>query len=273
MAQNMADTAMDRREKIIELFAAACSRDDRVAAAFVGGSFATGGVDEFSDLDLYAIIQAKDYEQFLAGHVDFFDQFSNPVFLEHFDGFGFDMYVFIFEDGTQGELALARPDRFSHIHGGPFRVLIDRNGLLEGAEFPWQRPSESQQKDELEKHLKWFWRDLSLFLVAIGRDQIWTAAGYLESMRLRCINLARIDHDFSAWADGYEKLDVVIHDSKLAMVKESFQSLKRSSIISAAESLISFYQHKAPATARKHDVAYPFEVEQVVMREFSKLFK
>ena len=264
---------MDKREKIIELFAAACGRDDRVAAAFVGGSFATGKADAFSDLDLYAIIRAKDYEEFLAGHVDFFDQFSNPVFLEHFDGFGFDMFVFIFEDGTQGELSLARPDRFSHIHGGPFRVLLDKDGLLDGAEFPWQRPSASQQKDQLEKHLNWFWRDLSLFVVAINRDQLWTAVGYLESMRLRCINLARIDQDFSSWADGYEKLESVVPDSKLAAVKASYPSFKRASIIKAAESLISYYQQNAPALAQKHDVAYPFKVEQVVMREFSKLAK
>ena len=45
---------------------------------------------------------------------------------EDFSGFGFDTLLFLLNDGVDGELAFARASHFTHIHGGPFRVLVDQ---------------------------------------------------------------------------------------------------------------------------------------------------
>ena len=34
---------------------AACQQDDRIVAAFLGGSYVTGTADDYSDLDLYLL--------------------------------------------------------------------------------------------------------------------------------------------------------------------------------------------------------------------------
>ena len=222
----------DRRKEIIEGFRTACLEDHRIVASFIGGSFATGLADEFSDLDLYAIVDIEAFNEFLSDHQKFFEKFCEPVFLEHFDGFGFDMYAFILAEGIQGELALARPDHFDHIHGGPFEVLLDRTGLLENVEFPWQRPTESQQVDELRRHLNWFWRDLSLLSVAVGREQLWTALGHLQSMRLRCIHLLRLEHDFQSRSAGYEKLESVVDEGELQRLEATLPRLDRQETVS-----------------------------------------
>ena len=47
---------MDRRQAIIQAFTDACAGDERVVAAFLGGSFAVGLEDDRSDLDLYLLI-------------------------------------------------------------------------------------------------------------------------------------------------------------------------------------------------------------------------
>jgi hypothetical protein len=134
-----------RHQRVIDRFADVCVRDDRILAAFVGGSIAAATADEHSDLDLYALIRPEAYDQLLSEHRQFVEQWASPVFLEHFDGFGFDMLVFILQDGIQGELGIAKPDKFLHIHGGAYAVLIDKEELLDGVEFPLQRPEREHQ--------------------------------------------------------------------------------------------------------------------------------
>jgi hypothetical protein len=255
----------DSREHLIERFSGVCAEDERVIAAFVGGSVATGKVDRRSDLDLFAILEADSYDAFFAERREFVERWAKPVFLEDFNGFGFDMLVFILDTGLEGELSLANEDRFLHLQGGPYRVLVDKQGLLEGVEFPWGRPSEEEQIQTLKQHLYWFWRDLSLFMVALDRDQRWTAYGYLESMRRRCVNLAHLSEDFTSWADGYEKVEQVVRGDLLAELEGTFDGIGSIEMIRSVKQIITFYQTLAPELARRHGVLYPREVEEVVL--------
>ncbi len=49
---------------IMNRFVAACQADERVVAAFLGGSYARGTTDEYSDLDLYLITTDEAYDDF-----------------------------------------------------------------------------------------------------------------------------------------------------------------------------------------------------------------
>ena len=45
----------EHHQEILDCFIAACYADERIIAAFLGGSYANGSADEFSDLDLFFI--------------------------------------------------------------------------------------------------------------------------------------------------------------------------------------------------------------------------
>ena len=96
---------------------------------------------------------------------------GDPVFLEDYAGFGFDMVVFIFSNGVEGELALGRTSNFDHIHSGPFEVLVDKERHLEGKVFPSYEPAEEDQRETLRWLLNWFWRDLYEFSKAMARGR------------------------------------------------------------------------------------------------------
>jgi hypothetical protein len=148
---------------------------------------------------------------------------SEPVFLEDFSGFGFDMVVFIFSGGVEGELALGRASGFDHIHGESFEVLVDKEGILEGKVFPSHEPTEEEQRRTLRWLLYWFWRDLSEVSRALARSRLWTAYGLLEGLRLKCVNLARLKHHFSsAWVVGYEKLEQAADEQDLEALRATF---------------------------------------------------
>src|SRR5215212_1636762 len=105
-------------------FVAACQADERVVAAFLGGSYVKGTADAYSDLDLSLITTDAAYEAFFADRAAFLGQLGTPVFLEDF---GRPKTVFfIFTDDTEGELWFGSPSRVDHIHIGPYRVLLDK---------------------------------------------------------------------------------------------------------------------------------------------------
>lgn len=129
----------DRYRAAMERFRVAAAADDLVLAAFLGGSYAAGRATETSDLDVYVITRREDYDAFWARRRAFIATWGDPVSLEDvldFEGLGFDMVLFEFRDGVEGELAFGHTDNFMVIHGGPYEVYVDRDGLLDGVEFP-----------------------------------------------------------------------------------------------------------------------------------------
>ena len=52
------------QQAILERFVRACEEDERIVAAFLGGSFATGTADVGSDLDIYLVTSDEEYEGF-----------------------------------------------------------------------------------------------------------------------------------------------------------------------------------------------------------------
>jgi hypothetical protein len=254
-----------KQQCVIDRFTDVCVRDDRISAAFVGGSIAAATADEHSDLDLYALIRPEAYDQLLSQHRHFVEQWASPVFLEHFDGFGFDMLVFILQDGIQGELGIAKPNRFLHIHGGAYAVLVDKEELLDGVKFPLQRPEREHQLRVLRKQMHWFWRDLSLWNVAMRRRHPWTAAGYVESMRRRCVRLVRLQSDFASWAEDYEKLEQVVGEDELELIRASFSTLETEAMVEAVRNLVVCYKEVASRLASRYGLEYPSSLQDTLL--------
>ena len=70
--------------------------------AFLGGSYARGAADVYSDLDLYVITADGAYKDFFAERAAFVRQLGEPVFLEDFDEYGFDLMLFMFSRRNGG---------------------------------------------------------------------------------------------------------------------------------------------------------------------------
>ncbi len=121
----------------IERFGAFCADDPLVQAAFLGGSFAAGTARE--DSDLYVIARENDYGALWAKRLDFVGAMGVPRLVDDvpdFEGLGFDLVHFELEDGVIGEVAYGHTTNFLKMHGGPYEVLLDRSGLLDGVTFP-----------------------------------------------------------------------------------------------------------------------------------------
>jgi hypothetical protein len=212
------------------------------------------------------------YTDYFAERVVFVRQLGEPVFLEDFDEYGFDLLLFIFSDGTEGELALGREGGFQHVHGGPHVVLLDKTGILAGTAFPEQRPVPAEQVERLRGLVNWFWHDLSHhFLTPLARGQLWTAVGALEDLRRTCVDLARLAADFTTAAEGYEKVEGAIAAEHLAALAATFCPPERVALLRAAHAIVGFYREVAPPLAQAHGITYPAALEGVICARLDAL--
>jgi predicted nucleotidyltransferase len=257
---------------VLSRFVAACQADERIVAAFLGGSYARGTTDAYSDLDLYLVTTDEAYDDFFAGRMDFIHLLGEPIFLKESRDYGFDLMLFIFAEGTEGELGLGRESHFTHIHGGPHKVLLDKKGILAGVLFPLYEPDEVEQVETLHSMISWFWHDLlHHFMTPIARGQLWSAYGALEDLRRTCVNLARLRQNFEAVAEGYEKIEQAIPVEQLAPLQTTFCPMEREDMLQAALVVVRFYQELAPPLARAHGIPYPAELDRMMYERLEKL--
>ena len=178
---------------------------------------------------------------------------------------------FIFPDGAECELAVGRASQFTHIHSGPYQVLIDKTRLLAGAVFPQTQPAPVEQIEALRRFVYWFWHDLSHFMTAMGRGQLWWAYGQLEVLRRHCVNLARLRQTLSAGTDDYEKVEQAIPIEQLSSLQAACCPLEREAMLQAALVIVRFYQELAPLLSQTHGILYPDGLERVMVGRLENL--
>jgi Streptomycin adenylyltransferase len=262
----------EHHQLVLNRFVAACQADERVVAAFLGGSYAKGTADAYSDLDFGLITTDEAYDDFTASCEAFIRRLGEPVFLEDSHGGGADLVFFIFADGTEGELALGRESHFTHIHVGPYRVLLDKKGCLSGALFSWHEPAQAKQIETLRSLINWFWHDLlHHFLTPMARGQLWSAYGALEELRRICVDLARLRENFQAEAEGYEKVEQALPIEQLAALQTTFCPMERAAMLQAALVTVRFYQELAPPLAQAHGIPYPADLARVLSERLEQL--
>ena len=262
-------------QTVVERFTHACQADDRIVAAFLGGSYARGAADEYSDLDLYMILKDEDYDDFKRNCDAFLQLLGEPIFNENF---GIPNIIFyFFADGTVGELWFSPESDFHNIHSGPYATLVDKKDILTDVVFAQIEPDPVTQTETLRQLVFWFWHDLSHFIAAMGRGQLWWAQGQLEELRRYCVNLARLQHNFldpSAGGDEpYFKIEREMPVEQLSALKETFCPMEPEAMLKASVVLVQVYNGLARSLAQAHGIAYPDVLERMLVDQLEILQK
>jgi predicted nucleotidyltransferase len=259
-------------QDILDRFIAACQTDERIVAAFLGGSYAEGKADQYSDLDLFFITTDEAYESFLAERESFIRLLGEPLFLESFGrSHG---YFVIFSNGADCEIWFGRESKFHDIHGGPYRVFLDKTGILAGAVFPIHVAEQAEQIEILRQQLDWFWHELSHFIKAMARKQLWFAYGQLEVLRQKCVNLARLRYNFSdayGEEEPYFKIEKALPIEQLSPLQTTYCAMEYEPMLQAANVICRFYREIAPNLAKAHHLNYQTELEQMMMDQLQEL--
>lgn len=257
-------------ERAIHRFTEACRADDRVLACFLGGSNARGAADSYSDLDLYLITTDAGYEPFWAEREQFLKLFGDPLFVEDF---GLKSTVFfVLADGTEGELGLGNASDFRHMHSGPHIALLDKTGIL--ADVVFSTEEQDVQVESLRRLIYWFWHELSHFITAMGRGELWWAYGQLEQLRAYCVKLTRLQNNFPDGDGGdepYFKIEKVLPVDWLEPLRVTFCPMEFRAMLYAGSAIVTFYRDLAPLLAHAHGIPYPTLLEALLVKRLENL--
>jgi len=252
-------------QAVIDRFVAACRADERVTAAFLAGSYARGAADAHSDLDLFLVTADNTYDDFAAGSRTFAQQLGEPLFIETFDVP--DALFLILTDGTEVDLSFIPESRVGQLLDEPHWSLLDKHGLLAQVTRYEAGPA-GLQTEALRRQITWFWHDLSHFITAMARGQLWWAYGQLETLRRICLNLARLRHnlaDSEVGEDPSFKIDKALPAGELAALRETFCPREPAAMLAAAQVLVDFYRTLAVPLAAANGHVYPAELERVIL--------
>lgn len=147
---------------------------------------------------------------------------------------------------------------------GCVAVDVDRAGHGDEGRYPFREPDPAEQIEALRRCLYWFWHELSHFIAAMGRGQLWWAYGQLESMRGICVNLTRIELDVEAQDEMYWKVDQVVLTKRLSALHATFCPMEKEAMLRAVVDIVDFFRERAPAVAERYGSTYPTELERLM---------
>lgn len=240
--------------------------DNRVRAFFIGGSFATEKADRYSDLDLYILVDDKQYESFIKDRLEMAQQVA-PVLFYGDVVHDFHLFIVIFENMMKADLGIAPASKFIHIHTGPFKVLLDRDKLLSDISFTKEVPIQDLKR-ELEAITQWFWYDIFVITSELCKGDLWTSHLVIERARTKLANLIRIRCLPQHEPMGYNKLGRHIKSRELAPLMKTFYTFNKKKMSDAVNTLVKIFEKEARFLCRKYRIPYPQHLQTKVKTYF-----
>jgi hypothetical protein len=146
--------------------------------------------------------------------------------------------------------------------------------ILAGDVFSKHVADQAAQIETLRQQIDWFWHDLSHFIKAMGRRQLWFAAGQLEVLRQICVNLARLRYNFTdayVGEEPYFKVEKFLPIEQLSPLQTTFCAMEYEAMLQAALVICRFYQDVAPNLAKAHSITYQADLERMLISQLDEL--
>jgi len=257
---------------VLDQFVSACRTDERVTAAFLVGSYIKEKADAHSDLDLYLITTDEAYEDFIAQRAAFIRLLGEPLFMEDFDFPGIIFLIYL--DGSEVEISFGHESQLSQILDEPYNVLLDKKNITSSLISRPRQVDDAEQIEKLRRLIYWFWHELSHFITALARGHLWWAHGQLGALRLYCMNLARLQNNFSdqdVGEEGYFKIEQAISVEQLSALKATYCPMEEGAMLESADVIVRFFQDIAIGLATTHGITYPQRLDKVMLGRLKKL--
>ena len=103
-------------------------KDGLVEALFLKGSIARGVDDEYSDVDMYAVVSDENRDKFLAKRIQYLEKYMPLIYWSESNFVG-PQIVGVFENGLHFDLYMVMADGIPQTDD--IKIIYDKNGLLE----------------------------------------------------------------------------------------------------------------------------------------------
>jgi hypothetical protein len=236
--------------------------DDRLAAAWLEGSFGRGTADRYADIDLHLLLAPADLEPFTA-NVERWLSTIQPVVLctRLFDG---RLVNVLTAAGLRVDLVL-HSEASVTLDPSKTRVLITKGEhLLFASGTP---PHISGNAELLQQQSNEFWRCIALLPSVVGRNEL--IAGWIGLSVETQILTDMIMTGYGIVRDrGVKNLNQFLPAELRESIEAalSMQGLSPATLAKAHLGLARIMQQHGRILAERHGYAYPSELETAVLR-------
>ncbi|MCL2350074.1 MAG: hypothetical protein FWC67_01210 [Defluviitaleaceae bacterium] len=156
-----------KRYDAIKIVGDAILADGLVEALFLKGSIARGEDDDYSDVDMYAVVCAGNLETFLDKRIQYMETYMPLVWWTQSNFVG-PQIVGVFEDALHFDLYTVQPDSIPQTDD--IKVIFDKNNILDN----YKKEPLSISAESIPKRVNSFAFSLLEFETAyIRKDYIW----------------------------------------------------------------------------------------------------
>lgn len=241
------------REKILQQILAGLEPDHRILSVVLVGSGAIGFNDEFSDIDLVAVVDPQypatdifqDWVQRLRDDQPVIEWFEISFNADnHLAGFLLDGCLEIdFGVVTPGELVAKRPH---------WRVVYDRSGKVNAQlQWSWVSHQTAGVLETVEQYRRSTWHYITQTAFSVQRGQLWRAMHNLEEVRNRTIRLAGLRYGLET--SHFREVDKLPEDIRVRLATTLVQNATAAEIMRALKQTVALFFQEIRTITRVED--------------------
>lgn len=194
-------------QKIVSL----AKEDKRVKGLWTVGSVATGKTDQYSDLDLYVLVEKQFYSQVFEERVSFAEKLGEVLSSFEVEWPNCQLYGVILESCLEVDICYYMPEQIEIF--GPFRVLYDRDGDLTELLSKRAVGFNADVIKELKEHLDFPAYNILHSINMLGRGELWSSIRQVEIIRRRIVSLIGL-RTHTDVAEEYRRLESISSESE-----------------------------------------------------------
>lgn len=251
------------QQDIIAAAKTAFRDDEAVRGLFLSGSFGRGTEDEWSDVDLLAVVGRHDQRGVADRWREALNALQPVVYWNELERGGF-LINAVTESWLRCDLNMAEPNHFGRRAQNAIMPLIDRDGIYD--DLPAALPSKMPDARALRYQINEFIRILGLIPVVIGRGEYLT--GVMGNGLLRGLLTDLLMQDVTDPDPGG-----ILHMSKLlpaeqirTMTDLPFPNATKDQVIEAQLAVARVFIPRARAMAKRLNVEWPEAFEAATLR-------
>ncbi|RYE60614.1 MAG: nucleotidyltransferase domain-containing protein [Hyphomicrobiales bacterium] len=251
------------QQDIIAAAKTAFADDGAVRGLFLSGSFGRGTADEWSDVDLLAVVGRDDQRAVADRWKEALGRLTPIVYWNEIDRGGM-LINAVSEDWLRCDLYMVEPGNIGHRAKNTVVLLIDRDGIFDV--LPDALPLKSPNPHALRYQINEFLRVLGLTPVAFGRGEYLTAVmgnGLLRGLLTELFMQDVTDPDTGG----------ILHMSKLLPTEQielmsdlPFPRARPEELIAANLAVAQVFMPRARALAEQLGVEWPEAFEAATRR-------
>jgi hypothetical protein len=253
---------------LLERVVAVLKDDPYVRAAFLRGSFYSGRPDEYSDLDVFAVVEPIDIEPFCAQARSMLAHADHVLSLSRIVATPMHLRV-LFPGPLRLDLFIVTPETLPLYVG--WRVLFDDHDLLN------RRPRRAEMRGALlPEHVvalcDEFWWNIFMSISWLKRGHIWMALRTLDSARVGLTQLMRWRRDPAHPYEHFVDLERHLTAEDQQALAQTLAAYELRSVVMALLAAADAFDPAAREVAARLGVEYPAELAQTVKHFFIREF-